>query len=471
MGSVVLATSRTRQPAFGVLAGNDPSIAANGAGPAFLWVPGSVECVGGAVAALSGGGTYAGSNGANVLAAVKNGFSPKYASFTGGNSISALSGGPGLTFLVVLESYGGSSGGAFGNLITVGTVASGLGVNSSGALLLRTATVNTVSTLTVPSGPSVLIGGYVDVSSILLSCNGATYSATDSGHAQAAAKVTGVGGYSGQTSITANIALAAAWNRLLSADEFAALSENPWRLFQRPQRRLYFGAGGSSTVVTPGVGSLTLTGFAPSVTFGGGQSAHPGVGAITLTGYSPTVVQKQVVIPGVGSIVLTGYAPTIVFGGRQTVTPGLGSLLLTGYAPSVSQATPGANATSVQVLEDGPRYTVLKFTFLLGSSDLAQTLVVDPAAQYIDPTGSPTTRYALIAAEWAVPKGITLQLQWKATVNTDALSCNDTDHIQFPVPLRNNAGAGANGQLIAVTKGYVGGTYVGTVVLALLKGN
>ena len=66
---------------------------------------------------------------------------------------------------------------------------------------------------------------------------------------------------------------------------FNALSETP--LSALPD------AGGSVAVtVTPGTGSLTLTGFAPTVTATDGTThvtVTPGTGALVITGYAPTV--------------------------------------------------------------------------------------------------------------------------------------------------------------------------------------
>jgi hypothetical protein len=45
------------------------------------------------------------------------------------------------------------------------------------------------------------------------------------------------------------------------------------------------------------------------------------------------------VTPGVGSLILTGFAPTVTAGSEPvsvTVTPGTGALVITGYAPTVS---------------------------------------------------------------------------------------------------------------------------------------
>ena len=76
---------------------------------------------------------------------------------------------------------------------------------------------------------------------------------------------------------------------------------------------------------------------------GSAVSVFPGVGALTITGYAPTVSQPQTINPGVGSITLTGYAPTVTQ--PQTVSPSAGSVTLIGYAPTVTQSATVATTT------------------------------------------------------------------------------------------------------------------------------
>jgi hypothetical protein len=97
----------------------------------------------------------------------------------------------------------------------------------------------------------------------------------------------------------------------------------------------------SNTDVAPGAGSITFTGYAPSIAQGANQSILPGVGSLTITGYAPTIAQgaNQAVSPGVGSLAITGYAPTLAQTANQAVSPGAGSLTITGYAPTVAQSS------------------------------------------------------------------------------------------------------------------------------------
>lgn len=93
-----------------------------------------------------------------------------------------------------------------------------------------------------------------------------------------------------------------------------------------------------ASIVTPGVGDLTLTGFAPTISVSNNQAVLPGLGALTVTGFAPVVLSgdQKVVQPGVGALVATGFAPTVNATANITLTPGTGQVVLTGYAPTVT---------------------------------------------------------------------------------------------------------------------------------------
>lgn len=92
--------------------------------------------------------------------------------------------------------------------------------------------------------------------------------------------------------------------------------------------------------VGPAVGSIVLTGYAPTVAQA--VAVNPGAGAITITGYAPSISQPQAVNPDAGTLTLTGYAPVVTQGANQSADPEAGSLTLTGHAPTVAQ-TGGQN--------------------------------------------------------------------------------------------------------------------------------
>lgn len=99
-----------------------------------------------------------------------------------------------------------------------------------------------------------------------------------------------------------------------------------------------------NTSITPTVGTLTLTGVAPSVVQN--VPATPAAATLTLTGTLPVLGLKTVV--PVGALTLTGVAPKIVV--NNILTPAAGALTLTGVAPKVVQddrVTPTAGALSL----------------------------------------------------------------------------------------------------------------------------
>lgn len=87
----------------------------------------------------------------------------------------------------------------------------------------------------------------------------------------------------------------------------------------------------AAITVLPGVGVLTLTGFAPTVLTP--RVAKPGVGVLTLVGVAPSVRVPRVVVPPVGALLLTGFAPAVLT--PRVVKPGLGALALAGFAPVI----------------------------------------------------------------------------------------------------------------------------------------
>lgn len=107
---------------------------------------------------------------------------------------------------------------------------------------------------------------------------------------------------------------------------------------QLPQRRAATSGGVS---IAPGVGALTITGYAPSIAQPHAVAA--GVGSLTITGHAPTVEQVSGVQPGVGTLTLSGYAPTVAQSEAQAVFPGAGTLAFVGYAPTISQAAGPGN--------------------------------------------------------------------------------------------------------------------------------
>ena len=133
-----------------------------------------------------------------------------------------------------------------------------------------------------------------------------------------------------------------------------------------------------------------------------------------------------------------------------------------------------ANVVTVQTLHDGPAKAVVKVLFTIDTSNLAETVVVDPATLMIDQGYSVVpNRVTIEALQFAVDTRVALLLQWKATTNVDAYLCYDAAEVDFSGfgGLRNNAGAGITGQLVAITTGWTAGAVSGSAVIEVNKCN
>jgi hypothetical protein len=103
----------------------------------------------------------------------------------------------------------------------------------------------------------------------------------------------------------------------------------------------------TGTTASPGVGALTLAGFAPTVTASDHQTVTTGLGQLTLTGYEPAVSGGVTVATDVGALTLTGFAPTVTATANVTVDTGVGQLTLEGFGPTVTASDHQVVATAV----------------------------------------------------------------------------------------------------------------------------
>lgn len=95
----------------------------------------------------------------------------------------------------------------------------------------------------------------------------------------------------------------------LTDADLAAITADPTVLIQ---------VASSGTSLTPGVGSLTLSGPAPTIVQG--RNIAPGAGTIALSSTAPTVVQAFNFIPGAAVVTLAGPAPVVAQGSPGTIT-------------------------------------------------------------------------------------------------------------------------------------------------------
>lgn len=223
-------------------------------------------------------------------------------------------------------------------------------------------------------------------------------------------------GVAGAGWTTGGLCLVAQWARTLSDAEFSSLTDNPWQLFAAPPRRLWgIASSGTTTTLTPGVdtlaitgytptlvqsanqtvapgvGSLSITGYAPTLAQGANQSVNPATGTLTITGYAPTLAQSanQSVAPGVSSLALTGYAPTIVQNTTTTVSPGVGALTITGYVPTLAQSANQTVAPGVRTLAIAGFAPTLTQSNSFGMTPSTRTMVLTGYAPSVSQAGPP----------------------------------------------------------------------------------
>jgi hypothetical protein len=151
----------------------------------------------------------------------------------------------------------------------------------------------------------------------------------------------GGGNQAGQQLSGAYVSIVLIFKRTLSDAEVASLSANPWQLFAAPRMQLAIpsASGGTTLDLNPGVATMALAGFAPTVTQSANQSVVPSVGTLALAGFAPTVARtaNQAITPNAGQITLAGFAPTLTQTTNKDLRPGVGGFSFTGYAPTVQQ--------------------------------------------------------------------------------------------------------------------------------------
>jgi hypothetical protein len=121
-----------------------------------------------------------------------------------------------------------------------------------------------------------------------------------------------------------------------------------------------------------------------------------------------------------------------------------------------------ANAVQVQILQDGPRNTVAKFTGELDTSNEAYNVKLAPATYRttysLGPYGTPAT-WRIDFLEFAISDGIEVQLFWDAT----------TPQVILPISGRGNKHfknfGGISGYLAQGLAGWTGGIGLSAVQL------
>ena len=135
-----------------------------------------------------------------------------------------------------------------------------------------------------------------------------------------------------------------------------------------------------------------------------------------------------------------------------------------------------ANSVTIQILNDGPARTVLKFEGVLDTSDLASTTVIDPAVQAsVDPMGSnylKASQYRIDKILHNIEDSLSVNLFWDATtpVRIEELTGRGKAEYRDFGGLQNNSGAGKTGKITATTQGWAAsGVLSFSVILYLTK--
>jgi len=125
-----------------------------------------------------------------------------------------------------------------------------------------------------------------------------------------------------------------------------------------------------------------------------------------------------------------------------------------------------ANASTIQILEDGQRNAIVKLTGVLDTSDQALTQVIEPASYSPVPAG-----FRIDHIDYSISDQLEVQLLWEASTNVLILPLAGRGRMSFWNfgGLQNNAGAGKTGGILLKTTGWASGTQVYSLVLELVK--
>lgn len=127
-----------------------------------------------------------------------------------------------------------------------------------------------------------------------------------------------------------------------------------------------------------------------------------------------------------------------------------------------------AGTLTTQILEDGPRNSIVKVTYISNTTtgDLAQQVVIDPASFSPVPT-----QFRIDGIWFSISDQLEVQLLWDATtpVLIVPLAGRGKQFYKQFGGLQNNAGAGKNGKIDMLTTGWASGTQIFEIILWLVK--
>lgn len=119
-----------------------------------------------------------------------------------------------------------------------------------------------------------------------------------------------------------------------------------------------------------------------------------------------------------------------------------------------------ANSVTIQILQDGPRNTIIKVEGVLDTSDLASTVIADPAVlQSIDFANKvKAAKLRLLECSYSIEDALSVNLFWDATtpVRIGELVGRAEFKSKSYGGFLNNAGAGVTGKITMTTEGWIG---------------
>ena len=138
-----------------------------------------------------------------------------------------------------------------------------------------------------------------------------------------------------------------------------------------------------------------------------------------------------------------------------------------------------ANSIITTILQDGPRNTRIKVTGILDTSDLAYTVIANPATlSFVDqPRGLRATQLRVNKIDYDVEDGLDVRVLWGNTVPANAPLLYDfvgrgmVDNDRYN-DWNNTQAAGFDGTIAIATQGWsTGGIYEFSLTFTLVKQN
>jgi hypothetical protein len=137
-----------------------------------------------------------------------------------------------------------------------------------------------------------------------------------------------------------------------------------------------------------------------------------------------------------------------------------------------------SNSTSIKILQDGPRNVTVKFEGVLDTSDLASTVLLDPATlSDMTDFGQKATKLRINRIQYSIEDTLSVNLFWDATtpIRIEELTGRGRlEHFKFgglsPLPSESTS-PGWTGKITATTQGWAASAVLSfSIILECIKG-